>query len=139
MRFNYQTAALRICVDGDGFTGRIVGQRVYSPIHFSDINDFVTQVDALLDAQNFPRAFQQIRTFTDKEQPEVPAALSPEQLSRADDVAGQTGRRATFQLLIRSRQNASWQGCIDWLDGSEKKDFGSTLEFMKLLCDGLCL
>lgn len=139
MRFNYQTAALRICVDGEGFNGRIVGQRVYSPIQFSDINDFVTQVDALLDAQNFPRAFQQIRSFTGKEQPDVPAALSPEQLSLAEEVAGQNGRRATFQLLIRSRQNASWQGYIDWLDGQNPQSFDSTLEFMKLLCDGLNL
>ena len=131
MRFNYQAAALRVCVDGDGFSGRVVGQRVRSAICFSDINDFVLRVDALLDVQKFPQAFQKIRTFTEKERPQVPAVLTQEQLSSPEEVDAQTGRRATFLLLIRSRQNASWQGRIEWLDGSSAQTFGSTLEFMK--------
>ncbi len=137
MRFNYKTAALRVCVDGQGFSGRIVGQRVKSAIDFTDINDFVIRVDALLDAQQFPRAFQKIRSFTEKGQPEVPAVLSQEQLSASGEVDAQQGACATFLLLIRSRQNASWQGQVDWLDGAPAQPFGSTLEFMKQICDRL--
>ena len=128
MRFNYQAAALRVCLDDRNFSGRIVGQRVSKPIYFSDINDFMVQVDALLDVQKFPRAFQKIRSFTEKEQPEVPAVLSQEQLreSGADEL--QWGKYATFTLLIRTRQSASWQGQVDWLDGQPPQPFESTLE-----------
>ena len=131
MRFNYQTAALRVCVDGQGFSGRIVGQRISTAIHFSDINDFVVRVDALLDVQKFPRAFQKIRSFTEKQQPDIPAVLVPEELGELAQVEAQKGERATFLLLIRSRQNASWQGLIDWMDGSPKQPFDSTLAFLK--------
>lgn len=137
MRFNYQAAALRVCLDDRNFSGRIVGQRVSKPIYFSDINDFMVQVDALLDVQKFPRAFQKIRSFTEKEQPEVPAVLSQDQLweSGADEL--QWGKYATFTLLIRTRQSASWQGQVDWLDGQPPQPFESTLEFVKQLCKRL--
>lgn len=137
MRFNYQTAALRVCVDGQGFSGRIVGQRISTAIHFSDINDFVVRVDALLDVQKFPRAFQKIRSFTEKQRPDVPAVLVHENMGELAEIEAQQGERATFLLLIRSRQNASWQGSIDWMDGTPKQNFDSTLEFVKALCKRL--
>lgn len=137
MRFNYQTAALRVCVDSRDFSGRIVGQRVSSEICFSGINDFVVRVDTLLDVQKFPQAFQKLRTFTEKQRPDVPAVLSPEEMSETAHVEAQQGKEATFLLLIRSRKNASWQGMIDWLDGSPKVFFDSTLAFLKAVDEKL--
>ena len=137
MRFNYQAAALRVCVDDRNFSGRIEGQRVCKPICFSDINDFMVRVDALLDVQKFPRAFQKIRSFTEKEPPEVPAVLSQNQLRDMNEEEVQPGNYTTFILLIRTRQNASWQGQVDWLDGQPPQLFESTLEFVKQLCKRL--
>ena len=137
MRFNYQAAALRVCLDDRSFVGRIEGQRVREPIYFSDINDFMVQVDTLLDVQKFPRAFQKIRSFTEKEQPDVPAVLSENQLREVGEEDLQPGKYATFNLLIRTRQNASWQGQVDWLDGQPPLQFESTLEFVKQLCKRL--
>ncbi len=137
MRFNYQAAALQICLDDRNFSGRIEGQRISKPILFGDINDFMVQVDALLDVQKFPRAFQKIRSFTEKEQPEVPAVLSQDQLRENGEENRQSGKYATFTLLIRTRQNASWQGQVDWLDGQPPQQFESTLEFVKQLCKRL--
>ena len=137
MHFSYQAASLRICVDGQAFSGRIAGQRLHSAIAFSDINDFLSRVDAVLDSQQFPRAFQRLRSFTDKEQPDVPAVMSPEELQQAQAVEQLKGERATFLLLVRSRQNADWQGHIDWLDGQPPQRFSSTLEFVKILCQRL--
>ena len=137
MRFNYQAAALRVCLDDRNFGGRIEGQRVREPIYFSDINDFMVQVDTLLDVQKFPRAFQKIRSFTEKEQPDVPAVLSKNQLREVGEEDLQAGKYATFNLLIRTRQNASWQGQVDWLDGQPPLQFESTLEFVKQLCKRL--
>lgn len=136
IRLNYQSAALRVCVDKaeDGrFCGRIAGQRLSAPISFADINDFVVQVDALLDAQRFPQAFQKIRTFTDKDVPIVPAAKTKEELSDFDVVNSVCGGIATFSFQVFSRKNASWQGYIDWMNGSEKQRFNSTLEFLKFV------
>lgn len=136
IRLNYQSAALRVCVDGAEdrrFCGRIVGQRLSMPILFTDINDFIVQVDALLDVQKFPQAFQRIRSFTDKNLPEVPAVQTKEELSDLDVVDTAFGSNATFSLQIRSRKNASWQGSIDWMDGSVRQQFDSTLEFVRFV------
>ncbi|MBQ8263761.1 MAG: hypothetical protein IJY96_03165 [Oscillospiraceae bacterium] len=140
MQFNFQTAALRVCVDsteGGSFQGRIVGQRISSAIHFTDINSFIVQVDTLLDVQRFPQAFQRIRSFTDKDLPDVPAVQSREELQATEDVNSESGEIATFMLHIYTRKNACWQGHIDWLDGSGRKTFNSSLEFFKLVDDKL--
>ena len=110
IRLNYQSAALRVCVDKaeDGrFCGRIAGQRLSAPISFADINDFVVQVDAMLDAQRFPQAFQKIRTFTDKDVPIVPAAKTKEELSDFDVVNSVCGGIATFSFQVFSRKTSS--------------------------------
>ena len=132
---NYQNASLRVCVDDSAngvFRGRIVGKRLKDAISFSDINDFITQVDALLDIQKYPQAFQRIRSFTERDLPDVPAVLTPEELhNHVSDV--KCGDAATFALLILSRQNASWQGYISWISGGSKQAFSSTLELLRLI------
>lgn len=142
IRLNYQAAALRVCIDkieNSRFYGRIVGQRLSSPILFTDINNFLVQVDALLDAQKYPKAFQRIRSFTDKSLPEVPAVQTKEELRAAEEVEAVFGAVTTFSLHIFYRQNSTWQGSIDWLDGTEKQQFNSTLEFLKFVDDRLQL
>ena len=133
IQLSYHAAALRVCVDtaeAGCYGGRVVSQRLSDPIHFRDITDFVTQVDALLDAQRFPQAFQRIRSFTDKSLPDVPAVTSKEEMSAAEEVNAAHGAVTTFILQIFSRRNASWQGAIDWMDGSPRQMFDSTLEFL---------
>ena len=140
IQLNYQAAALRVCVDTteDGrYGGRVVSQRLSDPIHFRDITDFVTQIDALLDVQRFPQAFQRIRSFTDKGLPDVPAVTSKEEMSAAEEINAARGTVTTFVVHIFSRRNASWQGAIDWLDGSPRVVFDSTLEFLKAVDDRL--
>ena len=136
MRLNYQEAALRVCVnttDDGAFCGKIVGRRIKSEILFADLNDFVIQVDRLLDMQQFPQAFQQMRSFSDKQSPEVPGIQTKDELTPQDEVLSAFGDRMTFSFIIFSRQSSTWQGAIDWLDGTEKQRFNSTLELLKFV------
>lgn len=132
---NYENASLRVCVDDAAngmFRGRIVGKRLNAAISFSDINDFILQVDALLDMQRFPQAFQRIRSFTEKALPNVPAVLTSAELN-TPSIENEHGKAATCILLISSRQNASWQGTVEWMDSQVKQTFSSTLELLRLL------
>lgn len=139
LRFNYTEAAFRICVDtadDSRICGRIASQRLRSPIAFSDINDLIKQLDTIMDVQLFPKAFMSIRSFSDAPPPaqlESPAALSPEEMLDAAVVDSLQGELITFLLHITVRQNASWQGFIEWLDGSPRQNFNSTLEFLRAL------
>lgn len=142
LHFNAQASALHVCVNstyGSGFCGRITGPRLNAPLFFTDINNFIVQVDALLDIQQFPQAFQRIRSFTSKEQPSVPAVLTMEEMNSHTADEALTDNGTAFLLYIFSRQNASWQGAVDWMDGSDRQLFSSTLEFMRLIVTKLGL
>lgn len=139
-RFNYRAAALRICVDtaeNGRVSGRIYSQRLRAPMAFTDVGNLLVQVDTLLDVQKFPQAFQRIRTFTSAPPPGVPAALSPEEMLSPETVDAAQGERATFLIHITTRQSATWQGFVDWLDGSPKQTFSSALELMKFMDERL--
>lgn len=54
----------------------------------------------------------------------------------SEDDEKKTGSRepeASFLIRIQYRQNASWQGTIQWLDQKKTKKFRSELELMMLI------
>lgn len=44
---------------------------------------------------------------------------------------------ATFVIHVQFRQNATWQGTIQWVDEKKEQHFRSTLEMLRLLDDAL--
>ena len=134
--FNYETAALRVCIDRaeEGcLSGRILGRRMKQEASFSDIGSLLLQIEAILDEQKTPQAFQRGRRFSHKPAEPVPAAESLEDGMSAEAVQAARGDAATFSLQIVTRRNATWQGTVDWLDGAPPQPFDSALELIKLL------
>lgn len=130
-------AAFRVCVDsvGDGrIGGRVFGHRLTRSVSFSDIGELLVRIDAVLDKQNFPQAFQRSRTFTVREAGS-PAAESLDAGMSDEEVSAARGAVSTFTLAVFSRRSASWQGQVDWLDGAGPQRFESALEFLKLTED----
>ena len=136
IRLNHNSAALRVCVDRaeqGRISGRVFGQRLVRPIVFTDIGDLLLQVEAVLDAQNFPQAFQRVRTFVPgKMEQQPPAALGVEDGIPAGEVAAAAGQVTTFLLSVVTRRNTTWQGYLEWLDSGERQEFESVLELLKL-------
>ena len=134
-KIDHQNGAIRICVDrmeGNRAGGRVLSQRLTAPMVFSDLGSLLLQLESLLERQNFPQAFQRMRSFT-KETPEYPAGLLPEGAMAAEAVTAARGETATFVLRVLTRQNATWQGVLEWLEGERRDRFSSDLEFLKLL------
>ncbi|MTQ95621.1 hypothetical protein GMD88_02505 [Pseudoflavonifractor sp. BIOML-A6] len=132
---NAPSSALRVCVDhaGGGYlSGLVYSQRVTEPIPFTDIGNLLLRLDEVLEAQNFPQAFQRSRNFTGRKDP-VPAAADPSEGMSADTVTDAHGLVYTFEVSVTSRRNASWQGMVDWLDGEGRQEFSSALELIKLI------
>ena len=44
--------------------------------------------------------------------------------------------RKAFVVQILSRENATWQGTVTWLDGKQTRPFRSALELIRLM-DGV--
>jgi len=47
------------------------------------------------------------------------------------------GTKSTFEVSIRFRQNATWQGHIVWVEKNLKQNFRSDLEMLKLMDEAL--
>lgn len=134
-KLNHQNGMFRICVDHvdeDRVSGRVFSRRLTAPILFSDLGGLLLQLENLLESQNFPQSFQRIRSFRQQEL-EFHDAVLPENALSEQVVRAAKGQMATCVLSVVSRQNATWQGIIDWLDGAQPKSFSSDLEFLKLL------
>jgi hypothetical protein len=144
LRLNYNSAKLRICVDS--VDDSVIGGRVYSgrlkePLFFPDLNGLVLRLDLLMDEQNYPQAFQRKRTFrpaapaSKKSKAAIDTAEEEDDRPYMDEetVARAAGEKATFVLQVLSRQNANWQGYVDFLDGAGNREFESELGFLAMV------
>lgn len=43
----------------------------------------------------------------------------------------------TFIIRVQYRQNASWQGSVQWVEGGKEQHFRSALELIKLMDEAL--
>lgn len=135
-KFNHASAGFRICVDGSQcgrISGRVFSQRLLAPISFSDISDLLLKLEEVLDVQKFPQAFERTRSFTEIRlcDPAVIADSLEHGMSR-ETVEAQSGAFGTFLLFVITRRNTTWQGHLDWLDGSPQEHYNSVLELLKL-------
>ena len=133
--FNHHNTALRICVDkfeDHVVSGRVFSCRLTKPIVFRDLGGLVLRLDDVFDQQNFPQAFQRSCCFLHDDKREIFAAQDPSEGMSRELVNAQKGDFATFEVLVVSRRSSSWQGHIDWLDGSPRQEFISYLELMRM-------
>lgn len=131
---NREPSTLRICIDKASaavMEGRVLGMRLSQPIEFSDLGDMMLRVDELLNRQGFPQAYQKARVFLEK--PPQPPIPEDEEGMSEQAVKAARGAVFTCDLLIRTRQNSTWQGAVDWLDGSEIARFFSALELLRMI------
>lgn len=139
MRLNQENSALRICVDSftnGQIAGKVYGQRLEKPLIFADIGSLLLQIEDVLNAQDYPRAFQRKRSFLkDENISDLPPNKVSGDFMSKDAVASNSGEIATFIVMIITRQNTSWQGMINWLDENPHQHFQSALEFIRIVND----
>lgn len=134
--FNHNNSSLRVCVDriqGQTVGGRVYSRRLTEPLAFSDMSGLALRLEDVFDRQRFPQAFLRSRTFLPGETEEGIAAAEPSQGMSDEMVLAQRGELATFEVLVISRRNASWQGFVEWTDSGERQKFASFLELLRLL------
>ena len=136
-----QSHTIRVCVDNaeEGcLCGQIYSRQMSEPLSFTDAGSLVLKIEEILEARNFPQAYQCVRTFGTKKPVlcdltgEAGECLSDEIISSAK------GRKATFEVSVHTRLNCTWQGSVDWLDGKSPQLFSSDLEFLRLVDGHIC-
>ena len=133
-KMNHYDAAIQVCVDRveEGrFSGRMASRRFTAPIPFTDVGNLLLQVEEVLNRQNFPQAFERARTFVPRGEGSLPVAADLKSGMTPEEVDNASGAVDTFRLYIITRRNATWQGFLEWSDGT-RQEFSSALEFLKL-------
>jgi len=120
-----------LCIDS--YTDGVPCGRFYNLYHeeaqsFRSLTQLLILMEKKLDEENFPQAFDSIRTFG-----------PPRTAGGADGETpfARRGLLASFSIRLLFRQNASWQGSIHWLEGNEEESFRSVLEMIFLMDSAL--
>lgn len=132
---------IMVCVDGFGgaeLSGRLISQYLPKEIRFVSMMEFINELDAVFDGFSFPQQAFSPRQFTPDTQNKK--TIDPKEVRRYMDdktFMEQSGTKSTFIVQVQFRQNATWQGTIQWIDKKMTQKFRSTLELIKLMDDAL--
>lgn len=129
----------RVCIDA--YAGKRFQGRLYNPFFaeersFDNLMQLLLLVEELLEKMAFPQPFTEQRTFW-----KARGAQGAEQALPADAAIGKDarGKLATFQIKVVFRQNASWQGTVNWLEQNTEENFRSVWELVRLIDSALSL
>jgi len=120
-----------LCIDS--YTGGVPCGRFYNRYreeaqNFRSLIQMLILMEKKLDEEDFPQAYEKIRTF---------GPLCTAEHTEEKTPFARRGKLASFSIRLLFRQNASWQGSIRWLEGNEEKSFRSVLEMVFLLDSAL--
>jgi len=112
-----------------------------SPFVFDSLLQLLDKMDEIFDVKGFPEAFLTPRTFgTSKHSIKKHEEIRDEKMSESTSKMvspDHGGSQCTFEITVKFRQNATWQGQILWAEKNMKQNFRSVLEMLKLMDEAL--
>lgn len=134
----YTSAAVRsvFCLDSMDdydYKGRLYIGTEKAGFAVSGIGDMVKVLEYVFDYCNFPQASHENRRFfgVSRNNDEKRKAYMEER--KIDSQSEPQGDKATFIVQVQFRQNATWQGTVQWVEKGVTQRFRSELELMKLM------
>lgn len=126
-----------VCVDAlssSDFSGTLYNPYMPAPVHYREAKDIITSLEGFFNDICYPQSYFKDRSFLgDKPEQEEKQPVPVHRYMEDDIFTQHKGRVATFEIEVKYRQNASWQGDFIWLDRDEHFSFRSTLEALKLM------
>lgn len=122
-----------VCIDS--YENRVLCGRICNPYLEADISfrstmEFLKEMEKLMQDLQFPQAYFENREFR-------PVRELMSQITGPAASVIKKGQIATFSLRIRYRQNSSWQGSLNWMEGKREESFRSVLEMLLLIDSAL--
>ena len=96
---------------------------------FYDVFEMIKILESLFNTLVFPQTSVQYRHFHTNNC----SAIKYEK----EETTMSSNAEATFVLHVKFRQNATWQGTIEWVDEKKSQNFRSSLEMIKLIDEAL--
>jgi hypothetical protein len=121
--------------------GELHSKYLETPYEFTSLLRMIEKMEEIFDTVGFPEKFMKPRTFADEKkvkkklETERDYAISDIILQAIDKEMG--GAKCTFEISVRFRQHATWQGEITWVEKNLMQYFRSVLEMLKLIDEAL--
>lgn len=132
MSKHYPVNAFRLCVD---FVREDIGGHIFSPLQaekitFSGLGEALVKMDELFDKFGYPQAFQDKRSFQEEKNRQNLYKGTPGREQDTDFIVKQKGKKGTFDIVVRTRQNTSWQGTLYADSGEILMEFDGEMELL---------
>jgi len=111
------------------------------PYAFTNLVQMIDKMEEIFDTKGFPEAFLTPRTFGPSKK------AKKKQIEDGDDAMTNAAgselifepgdSKCTFEITVKFRQNATWQGQILWAEKNQRQNFRSVLEMLKLMDEAL--
>ena len=130
-----------VCIDkideNSDIKGRIYQSYMPDALVFQTSIEFICKMDAFMDKINYPQRSTQNRKFESRNQQVHNNGYDNLQqivkVVEEEQIMDYRGEKATFVLEVKYRENATWQGTVEWVEGGNKQAFRSALELIKLI------
>ena len=129
-----------VCVDGvenGDIYGRYFHRYKKEETFFPDSATLVIEMERFYDAIGYPQAATKTRKFMEREREKVPAKEHMTVIYDSQTLMQVRGKLATFLVGVTSRQNASWQGDVVWMEQKIRKHFCSDMELVVFVDDAV--
>ena len=129
-----------VCVDGvenGDIYGRYFHRYKKEETFFPDSATLVIEMERFYDAIGYPQAATKTRKFMEREREKVPAKEHMTVIYDSQTLMQFRGKLATFLVGVTSRQNASWQGDVVWMEQKIRKHFCSDMKLVVFVDDAV--
>jgi len=133
--------------NSDGtLNGELSSKYFEEPFVFTNLMSMIEMMETTFDTKGFPEKHLLPRTFGKakrrlrKHELDLPAfAKERSTVKEIIDTHKQhtNAKTCTFEISVRFRHNAEWQGNIKWLEKDETKRFSSIIEFVRQVNEAL--
>lgn len=129
-----------VCVDGvenGDIYGRYFHRYKKEETFFLNSAMLFSEVEQFYDILGYPQAAMRTRNFIEREREKVPAKEHMTVIYDSQTLMRFRGKLATFLVGVISRQNASWQGDVVWMEQKIRKHFCSDMELVVFVDDAV--
>ena len=129
-----------VCVDGvenGDIYGRYFHRYKKEETFFQNSAMLFSEVEQFYDIIGYPQAAMRTRNFIEREREKVPAKEHMTVIYDSQTLMQFRGNLATFLVGVTSRQNASWQGDVVWMEQKIRKHFCSDMELVVFVDDAV--
>ena len=123
--------------DTGGIHGTLDCEYFEEPFVFTSIVRMIEMMETTFDAKGFPEKHLLPRTYGktklrfNKHELDLHTLLKENSISRT--LPEPNGNSCAFEIIVRFRHNAEWQGYVHWIEKDVTKHFSSVVELTRLI------